>query len=259
MQVSGEAYFFINVWMNFLSLCLAGTLCRLRLRPKKCLAAAVLGGGYALAAWFLPPWIQFPLLVAMALFMARIAFGRFFLPPLPFLFGAGFLLAGICQYGMEGGLSSPLLLLSAALFTLLICRLFRRGCIPGPPGLRLVIAQGGKRLSLPAFRDSGNLLSDPVTALPVIVAPLSLLQPLLPGEIRPGDLTTLPPSFRLLSIETAAGKKTLMAFHPDFLQLQMKNQRFRLDALIALSDFSEKRALLPEAIFYREEEKNASL
>ena len=32
MQINGEAYFFINVWMNYLSLYLAGALCRLRIK-----------------------------------------------------------------------------------------------------------------------------------------------------------------------------------------------------------------------------------
>ncbi len=259
MQVNGEAYFFINVWMNFLSLYLAGTLCRLRIRQGRCLVSALLGGLYALLAWEIPFLRQLPFLCLIAFFMVLLAFPRDFLRPFPMLFFSAFLLSGISGYLMENSVSCLWILFFSAVFSLWISRIFRRGMIRPRNGLRLLICHHGKSVSIPAFRDSGNLLSEPITGLPVIVAPHSRLAHILPQSIRPQDLSTLPVGWRLISIETAGGKKTLMAFHPDRLQLQGKNALHSLDALIALSDFAEKRALLPEAIFHQEEEKNASL
>ena len=259
MQVNGEAYFLINVWMNFLSLYLAGALCRRRIQGKKCLIAAALGGIYALLAWEFPLFRALPFLVCTSWLMALLAFGRHFSRPLPLLLGAGFLLSGVSSYLMEHSITGPWLLLSAGAFSLLIIHAFRRFHVSGQGKKRLMIFHRGKQISLPAFRDSGNLLSDPITALPVIVAPISLLTPLLPPGINPRDLSTLPPGFHLIPIQTAGGKRTLMAFHPENIQLLMGNSACFIDAMIAHSDFSENRALLPEAIFHQEGIQNACL
>ncbi len=256
MRVSGEAYFLINVWMDFLSLYLAGALMRLPVRGGRYLLAAVLGGAYALVAWEAPFLRSLPALMLSAAVMALIAFGRDCLRPLPVLLGAGFLLAGSAGYLMDWGVPCLWILLLALAFCLLLSRVFRKNALAGGGKYQLLIRHRGRQLALPALRDSGNLLCDPVSALPVIIAPQRLLAPLIPGGVQTRDLSTLPPGWRLIRIETAGGERTLMAFHPEVLQLQGRRGARRIDAMLALSDFAETRALLPEAFFDQKEEGN---
>ena len=114
-------------------------------------------------------------------------------------------------------------------------------------------------VQVPALRDSGNLLRDGATGLPVIVAPEALLRPLLPAGVRSADLSTLPPGWHLTRARTAAGSACLMCFFPDNLTLSQGRRSHRVQAAVALSDFSSPRALLPEAIFSQEGKDHASL
>ena len=259
MQINGEAYFFINVWMNYLSLYLAGALCRLRIKKGRCLASAVLGGCYALLFWEFSFFRLPPVFCCVSFLMAALTFRRHFLRPLPIVFAAAFLLSGFSRFLMENSVSCLWILFLAAAAALHLSRRFRQGNFRPQGNLKLWIFYRERQICLPAFRDSGNLLSDPLTALPVIVAPYALLAPLLPENIQPQDLSTMPAGFHLIPIQTAGGEKTLMAFHPDHLQLRQGASLHPLDAIIALSNFAEKRALLPEAIFHQEENQYASL
>ena len=102
---------------------------------------------------------------------------------------------------------------------------------------------------LPALRDSGNRLSDGISGLPVIVAPEKRVVRLLPAGVRAADLATLPPGWRLLPIRTAAGEGTLMCFRPDSAELVQDGKARQVEATIAISDFAEKSALVPEELF----------
>lgn len=106
---------------------------------------------------------------------------------------------------------------------------------------------GERSIMLPAMVDSGNLMRDPVTALPVLVIPLKAAHALYPeaGTIDP--LHALPRGFRLLHVRTAAGSGLLPMFRPDrcWLYLDGRRQETRLLAAVAGQEYRGTQALVP--------------
>lgn len=255
MRVYGEAFLMINGWMDFLCLLLAARLGRSRFHPGKALISAGLGGVYGVLAWtaegrFLR---SVPMLLAVCLLMCRIVFGkrcpRLFL----LVFAAGWMLSGLSNFVMEkGGQSWAVILIDsgAALAVLLLTRQIRSGggCYS------LQIMNRGQSSEMPAMRDTGNLLADAVSGLPVIVLPEKLALNFLPPGVDLKDLSTLPPGWRILRVKTAAGSKALMCFTPDQIVLRQGTRVHCAEAVIAVADFQEKCALLPDSLFSEQRE-----
>ena len=255
MRVYGEAFWAINGWMNFLSLLLASRLGGAAFRPLRALAAAALGAAYGVFAWMSgPAWRGLPAVLAAGLGMAVMAFGSRALRLGLTEMAAGLLLSGWAAYLTHLGLgTAEILLLSGGLAAGCGALAGRNRTAPsGSFTLRLRL--NGQEALLPALRDTGNLLRDGITGLPVIVASRRGLKKLLPAGVNPGDLATLPKGWYLVRARTAAGSRTLMCFRPDAAQLLRDGREWRVEAAVAVSDFSESRALLPEALFDQEEE-----
>lgn len=252
MEIQGEMYLCINGLMNFLSLFLAARLGRMRFRPGRAAFSAFLLSGYALMALFVPLLNGIPFLLMGAFLMALLAFGKQGIRLCPLVFSAGLLFSGLMDWlGRYGWGTGERLLLCAAFS-------FIPGLIPslirGGGDFSLTVKCRGKQITVPAFRDSGNLLSHPLSGLPVIVIAERSMREMLPASLRVHDLSTLPHGWQLIRVRTAAGEKTLMCFHPDELILAGNGKKKRLSAVVAIADFSEKRALLPDEIFETEEE-----
>ena len=110
--------------------------------------------------------------------------------------------------------------------------------------LKLFFERGG--VALDGIVDSGNLLRDPVTALPVVVVSFQAVQAHLPGGMMLNRLDTLPRGYRLISVHTATGTALLMCFRPRALYIRRGRVWHAADAVIAVSDMLEgTRALLP--------------
>ena len=252
MEIRGEMYLCINGLMNFLSLFLAARLGRMRFRPGRAAFSACLLSGYALLALFVPLFTGIPALLMGAFLMALLAFGKQGIRLCPLVFSAGLLFSGLMDWlGRYGWGTGERLLLCAAFSFIpgLIPSLIRGGGV-----FSLTVKYRGKKMILPAFRDSGNLLRHPLSGLPVIVIAERSMGEMLPDSFRANDLSTLPPTWQLIRVRTAAGERTLMCFHPDELFLAGKGKKQRLSAAVAIADFAEKRALLPDEIFETEEE-----
>lgn len=254
MRVNGELYFWINGWMDFLCLALAACLARRRLRPGRMALAAALGAVYALAAWLLDAWARgLAALTLSALLMTLTAFGKDGFRLWPLTAAAGMFYAGTAGFLLDRGVSPAAVLLLGGGFTLGIAVLLRGAAVRGRGDFRLRLTLNSQTVTLPAFRDSGNLLRDGVTGLPVIVASETIIRPLLPPEVRSGDLSTLPKGWRLTRVQTAAGTRCLMCFQPDRACLIQGKVLRPIHAAVAISDSTGSRALLPEAIFMQEE------
>lgn len=260
MNVNGEAFALLNGGMNFLALLLCARALHLPLKPGRGLLASALGSGYALAAWAVcGAWARgVPALALSGGVMAAVAFGRGALRALPALGAAGLFLGGLCDFLLRMRCSPGLALSLCALAALLLSLALPGGVRDGGR-FTLEIVWQGKLLRIPAFRDSGNRLRDPIRGLPVIVSPAALLQPLLPTGVNPGDLTTLPRGWYLVRAQTVSGEATLMCFVPEALALCRSRRKCPIAAALALSPFAESRALLPEAIFMQEERIHAGL
>ena len=254
MRANGEVFFFMNGWMNFLSLALCARLARVRLRWGRGLAAALLGGGYALIAWGCWPVLRrMPALLLCSAGMAALAFGRRGWRLGAFVWAAGLMLSGLSRllnrYGMPPG--GQILACGGAV--LLLGRLLAgKGRQWAGRGV-VRIQWRGREAALPALVDSGNLLRDGLTGLPVIVAPGAALGGLLPPEVNPGDTASLQSGLRLIRVRTAAGEKTLMCFHPDGVELRLGRARRWTDAVVALSGAALPRALVPTALLDEKE------
>lgn len=253
MRVNGERFFLLNAWADMLCLLLAARLARAPVRVRRVLLAALLGAGYAVFAWMSGPIWRSPVMTALSgLVLALLGLGKTGLRAFPGLLAAGLLFAGLCRYLTERGAALwPVLLAFTAAAAVL-------WYLPGwlrPGSGTLEIAWRGKTAHMPALADSGNLLSDPVTGLPVVIVPRAAAVPLLPAGFDPGDLATLPMGCRLIGVETAAGRKTLPCFRPDALRLRQGKKVRALAAVVAVSGFRETRALLPAALFRQEAEK----
>lgn len=256
MQVYGEAFLLMNGWMNFLSLLLAFRLARRPFFPFRGVAAAAVGAGYALGALAGPVWLRGPLpLAGAAALMGAVSGGAGGLFAAPMIFAGGWLLSGMMNFCLAQGLGPWWSLLVSGCGAMLLAQALGRATATGTGSFQVSVRLGKGQAQFSAIRDSGNLLRDPVTGLPVIVAPLGVVRGLLPQGWDPLNPAMIPRGGRLLPIRTAAGVKLACCLHPEEVMLRKGRRCWRADALIAISDFDEKRALLPGSLFMQEEGK----
>lgn len=116
----------------------------------------------------------------------------------------------------------------------------------GPQCVSVAIRHGAHRLTLTALVDSGNLLRDPVTSLPVIVISRRAAAKLIPLP-RPGEIA---PGMRLMRIRTVAGPAMMTIFRPGSVQLSTGGAWHGAQALIGLSPdgYEGFQALVPAAL-----------
>lgn len=251
MVIPGEWYIGVNLLMDLACLGAAGRLCGSRARAGRLLLASALGTGLsmaALACWGARAGIYAAL--PIALLMALTAFGARGCPRGT----AGLLLSGL----MAAGAANCLHGLGMNAWAAALC------CAPGAwYGLRLLLrarSRAGERaelrllfegggVTLDGLVDTGNLLRDPITALPVVVAAYDALRPHLPPGTVCGEIGTLPRGFRLISVRTAAGSQMLMCFRPRALYIRSGRVWRAVRAVVAVSDsLTGQRALLPPTL-----------
>lgn len=106
---------------------------------------------------------------------------------------------------------------------------------------------GERSIMLPAMVDSGNLMRDPLTSLPVLVIPMQAARALYPEADGLDKLYALPRGFRLLHVRTAAGAGLLPMFRPDrcWLYLDGRRQEAKLLAAVAGREYRGAQALVP--------------
>lgn len=108
------------------------------------------------------------------------------------------------------------------------------------------VRHGAHHLTMTALIDSGNLLRDNVTGLPVIVISRRAAQRLvqLPQE---GKLTY---PFRMLSVRTVSGTAMMIIFHPDSVCVQTLAGWQRVETLLGVSPdgYDGFQALVPASL-----------
>ncbi len=109
---------------------------------------------------------------------------------------------------------------------------------------------GERQIILPAMVDTGNLLRDPVTGLPVLVIPLRAARTLYPALGDPSQLEKLPLGFRLLNVRTAAGSALLPIFRPDECRIYLNGSACRAQLLAAVAgrEYAGVQALVPVSV-----------
>lgn len=257
MTVYADSLILLNTIVDYILLLSAGKLCALPLRRWRMGLAALLGGGYALAAVLWPA--VFALLAVKLLVgagMVVLAFGleRRTLRAVVAFYGVAAAFAG-AVYGaaslagrdISGGVYLPvslkMLLLSFAVCYAVVGLVFRKAGRRAERRLhRIALTLDGRQAAFEALEDTGNELTDPVTGDAVLVAAAEALEALFddPAPLYAPDplealeaLGTQGKRFRLLSCATAAsGGALLLAFRPDALTVDGAG---RTDLLIAVS------------------------
>ena len=108
---------------------------------------------------------------------------------------------------------------------------------------------GEHSVLLPAMVDTGNLLRDPITGLPVMVVPFRAVRVLVPEIARWVQHQELPPRMRLISVRTAAGSSLLPVFRPDSCRLYLNGHSCDADVVVAVTgqEYGGIQALVPLA------------
>jgi len=248
--IYADTLFALSVFTDYLLLLVTARFCSLRLRRWRYLAAAVLGGVYAVAV-FLPgmAWLAHPLCeLCAAGFLGLIAFGgeeKLFRCCAAFLavsasFGGAAL--AVCMRSGSAGTPSLKLLVSVFLLSYAVLSMlsYTRRIRAREHRAAVSLTLDRHCAAFTALEDSGNCLTDPITGDRVLLACPAALSPLFPGQAALLSLSavelvqyrTLPCRFRLLQCAGIGGTTLLAAFRPDSVTVDGKARTM----LVAVSE-----------------------
>ena len=251
-MIQAEAYLVWNAAICLCALPLGGRLAGLpppRKEPLLCSAGA--GAALALAAAY-QPWLSGAALLGLPLSVAACfhahgaqACARCGITTLAATLLMGGAVAALTAHGMPAAPAALASLALGALCYLLVTLLPSALCEVRQVELKV----NGHSVLLPAMMDSGNLLRDPVTGLPVLVVPCKAARLLFPDIADPCDLYSLPLGFRLLNVRTAAGSSLLPLFRPDECRLYINGRACQARLLVAVAGrgYGGVQALVPVA------------
>ncbi len=270
-----DVLFFVNFCMDFLALWLVGSLFHRERRILPLFFASVLGAAYALFDTLYPMHsvLAFFLFFGVGATMTLIAYGgesavgflRLFLSFLV----VSILLGGMITvfYSRLSALvgsdalplrKSDILLTLGGISGLLILaakRFFFRTRSGKTVSLSLTV--GERTLSVSGLLDSGNLLSDPVSGLPVILLRRSVAMRLLPQGYRMPNADAprfdrRPPHMYPVFVEGVGGREMMWAFQPDRILLSSGRSELALTAALAVdmrdTPYGSCDALVPTSI-----------
>ncbi len=272
-EVYADLYFLVNASMDLLCVLLTARLLQTVAARWRVLLAAAFGGGFSL--WVLlfgiAGWLGLFLDLAAAFVICAIAFARkgtgfgrlAKITAVFFLVSA--ILGGVMTalYSLLNRLDLPfeafagesisvwmfaILSLAAGILTLRGGRFL--GISAKQKRVRVEAVLFGKRVTLNALLDTGNLMHDPIGGRSVVVAEASRLRGVLPREVflPPGDparemwLRNYENArrVRLIPAKTAAGEGVLSAIVPDSLFLQVEKESRPATHLVALAELGDR-------------------
>lgn len=158
-------------------------------------------------------------------------------------------MAGLMRFAAPFGLPAALIVLGVCLLLRFIPALLPKE--REAPRLATVdIRHGAHHLTLTGLIDSGNLLLDPVTALPVIVISRRAAMRLIP--LPESGKVTYP--FRLITVRTVSGTGLMTVFHPDSVCLRTERGWQRVETLLGLSPegYDGFQALVPAGLMAKD-------
>ena len=267
-----DLYCLVNFSMDLLALMITAALLHLRVKRLRAILAAAFGGIYASAALLfgLSGVLGFAGDLVCALALCYIAFRHkgsshlHTLRAVPVLFLVSMTLGGVMTalYALLNRLNLPFEALqgdglSVWTFALLTAvagiATLRGGSFMGLSRKTKTVTVHatlfGKAVTLHAMVDSGNLLRDPVSGTPVIVADLDRLRSCLPCELyracARGDLAHILASntyrghIRPIPSQTATGASLLIALTPERLTLTVGKDTYPASYLIAPAPLGE--------------------
>lgn len=277
-----DLFFMINFSMDFLCFFLTCQLLSIRLGLGRVVCASALGGIYACAALFIQVGsvgallidilacvlmcaVAFagvaPLFSASAVYVAvSMTLGGFMTAIFSLLNKADLPLGEVEGDGISAWVLAVIALISAFI-AYLGGKFFKKRVSRRYATVN--IRMGEKQVSLKAFCDSGNLLRDPITARPCIIADIDALSEVVPpliAEVARGASVAQFASLsadtarrmRLIPSKTATGEGMMVAMRADGIFIEDEKGVKELDALLALcptGNFDgDCQALLPASL-----------
>ena len=248
MRISGCLYALEQFACALSLLTASGLACGLRrLHPARLMLLAALASlACTLCAVLARDWLRW-LLLPMPLLLPRLAWpgaprALRRLPAASLLLSLA--MAGFVRLMHSLSLPASLALLAACCLTPLLS-----GGVPRPAPVccaTVELMHQGHTVTLTALVDTGNLLRDPLTGLPVIVVSRRAARKLTPLPV-PGQLL---PGMRLISVRTAAGSALMAIFRPQRVRV-LSGQTWReVRAMVGLSPdgYDGAQALLPACL-----------
>lgn len=270
VTVYADVLIVLNIYVSFFLLRVTARLTRSALRTKRCIAAAVFGSLFSLL--ILAPPVNPALLALIRILSAaavtRIAFGRTDAGRLAVNTGAfltaGILLAGgvqaadswlspdfICTGNGFFYVDFSLLLLLAvtALLYLAVCAVGRISGRMPQSGWTVVIRYRERTVSLSGLADTGNLLTDFFTGLPVVICGSEVFSELT-GREMPEE--GYPEGMRLLPCSTVSESGLIPVFRPDELLIvnEETGRRKSAGAVVGFGNCGRRAVFHPQLIKY---------
>ena len=247
-----DILFLINFSMDFVTLYLTSRLTSGPPVKLRAALAAVLGGIYGTVATAtgVDGAVGIILSGIVSAGMVALSFGiggvRTLLRRCAVFWGAGALLGGVmtavCSLGgtispRDGKGSSAVILFGGSMMCTFIVKLISRFTKRHTASVRITL--DGRTAEFTALCDSGNLVTDPLSAKPVIFADTSVVRRLIPdfdpsGEMIPDSLRT---RLRVIPARSVGGGTSLTGFVPDEVCLIIDGKSAMRNAVIAVSDF----------------------
>lgn len=255
-----DVFAFLNFAMDFLCLCICAKVAGRRLIGWRAVLGALCGAVYALAAVLLgslPMWGQLPLHLVAASLICLIAFSfrewkQFAKAVFVFLLteaGMGGLITAAYYIGQRRVTAAGVIACAVcAGGLLLLYGLYCRKKVYAR-NMKIEIQFGENRVQADLLVDSGNLVTEPFSALPVVI----LSSAVLPAPLNTPDIENSPIPLRAIPIRTSTGLGLIYGFIPDRITLcpPFEKQR-RVDAVIGIdtdhTDFAGCDGLLPGAL-----------
>lgn len=265
--IYSDLLFLINFSLDFLCLFITDRLLNCGGKTVRLVIASALGGVYSFLPYFiiLPPFISLFFHIFVAALLCLIAFPKrgtkkFLLTLLTFVVSSA-LLGGLITavYGLSGNYSDGAYTETDALSFTIICIFsaviaLSYGVICKRKihvnSVEVRIFAKGERFCARLLVDSGNLVTEPFSSLPVIVLSSSSLPP--PYDAPESEAFPFP--IRAIPFSTSAGKSCFFGFRPDKIEiLQIAKKPKTVDAYIGIDTdrhtYSGFDGLIPTSLF----------
>ena len=244
VTVYGDVYFLINFLFDTLLLYITARITNTPFKLWRLICSAFLGSVYAfLCLW----WVNMlPLHLISAFFICFFAFGK----KRPFLNTAVFLLSSALSGGAVYGLfymagknegyirnlgvgSVVICLLSALALTAGYLYVCKKNSASGAAYAYISVL--GKSYKAFLMKDTGNLLTDPISLDPVMVISKSVF-----GKEFENIETSPPLPIRVIPVRTATGSDIMYGFRPEKCEVREfgKSKKREVKVIIAVTDGS---------------------
>lgn len=246
---------FLNFALDFICLVITSRVAARKFVGWRCVLGALFGAVYALLSAYasLPVWVHFPAAALLCLISFPYADHRSFAKVI-FVFlmtsaGMGGLISAAYYIGTQKVTAHGMVLI--ALLFCALCVLYGLYCRKkvSTTTMKIEVKFGTNTLVADVLVDSGNLVTEPFSALPVVILSSSVF----PSPLDKPSFENSPVPLRAIPIRTETGLGLLYGFIPDSITLCPPfEKRRKVDAVIGIdvdnTDFAGQDGLLPGSL-----------